>query len=81
MSILDVFCVNFRLEVASHVICGSIVRNVGLDVCVKYGDSWSNHYWVLRAAHFVIAERQTTTSDGGYDSRQKRHLTFHVLIL
>ena len=34
-------CYNFRPEVDNDVISGIAVDNVGMDVSIKFGDSWS----------------------------------------
>ena len=44
------------------------VEFVGMDVCVKFGDSKTNDCLVVRSGHFVMDER---TSDGGHGNRQK----------
>ena len=47
-----------RLEAESDVISGVAVEEVGLDGTVKFVDSKSKRFWVLRPAHFVMNERQ-----------------------
>ena len=55
----QVFRNNFRPEVANDVVSGEAVELVGVDVRVKFGDSRSNRYRYIRAAHFVIDDEQT----------------------
>ena len=47
---------NYRPEIDNDVISGVPVDNVGMDVCVNFGDSRSNGYGDIRA-DFVLHER------------------------
>ena len=51
-----VFPHNIRPEVDNDVTSGVAVDNVGMDVCVKFGDSRSNGFRDIRA-DFVSNER------------------------
>ena len=58
--ILDsIFRYNFRPE--DDVISSVDVDNVGMDVCVKFGDSKSNGFRDIRGADFVSNERTNMT--------------------
>ena len=49
ISVSTVFCYNFRPEVDNDVIVFSVaVDNVGMDVCIKFGDSRSNRFDILK---------------------------------
>ena len=48
---------NFRPEVDNDAVSGMAVDNVGMDVCVKYGDYKSNGFRDIRGADFVSNER------------------------
>ena len=62
-----------RPEVVGHVISGVAAEQIGVYVLVKFGDSRSNHYRDIRAAHFVMDDerrrRMLNTSVG----RRIRH--------
>ena len=62
---LSFFRDNFRPEVASDIISGLSVDEVGLDVFVKFGDSRSSpsrNSRNIRADQFVMDERQPGTN-------------------
>ena len=48
------------VEVASDVISSAAVDKVGLNFRVKFGDPRSNRSQVIRRAHFVIDNKQST---------------------
>ena len=49
----QLLCKNFRQEVASDVISGVDVEQVGMNTRVKFGDSRSNRSRDIRLPHFV----------------------------
>ena len=49
----QLLCDNFRPEVASDVISGMNVEQVGMNVHVKFGDFRSNRFRDIRLPHFV----------------------------
>ena len=51
------FPYNFRPEVDNDVISSLAVDNVGMDVCLKFGDSRSNGFRDIGRADFVSNER------------------------
>ena len=51
------FPYNFRPEIHNDVISDAIVDNVGVDVCVKFGDSRSNGFRYIQGADFVLNKR------------------------
>ena len=57
------FCYNFKQKVASS----AVVVKVGVDFCVEFVDSRSNHFGVVRPAHFVMDnDDRMTTNDGAH---------------
>ena len=52
-----VFSYNFLPEVDNDVISGAAADNVGMAVCVKFGDSRSDNFRDIRGADFVSNER------------------------
>ena len=57
---------NCQSEVASDVISGIAVQYVGVDVCVKFGESRLNHSQDIRLPQFVKNERRTTPAYAGH---------------
>ena len=53
----------------------------GMDVRIKFDDSWSNRSRDIGVAHLVMDDRQTTPADVGHHIRQKRHWAFCLKIL
>ena len=51
---------NCQPEVASDLISCMAVQYVGVDVCVKFGDSRSNRSQDIRLPHFVTEDNRTT---------------------
>ena len=54
------FPYNFRSEIDNDVIPDVAVENVGVDICVKLGDSRSNGFQNIRGADFVSNEQDET---------------------
>ena len=66
-----VFRDNFRPDIASDLLAGPDVEQVGLDVCIKFGDSRSNHSRDIRLSLYDV--RTTTTPVyAGHHIRVKR---------
>ena len=61
----QLLCDNFQPEVASDVISGVDVEQVGVKVQVTFGDSSSNRSRDIRLPHFVTNDT-TTPADGPY---------------
>ena len=61
-----VFRYNVQPEAGNDVISDVIVGNVGMDVSVKFGDSWSNGFLDFNGAGFVSNER---TSERTYTTK------------
>ena len=63
---------NFRLEVASDVISGADVEQIGMNIGVKFGESRSNRARDIRLSHFVRTTTTTTPAYAGHHIRAKR---------
>ena len=55
----SLFHYNFLSEVDNDVISGVAVDIVGMDVCVKFGDSRSNGFWDIRGADIFMSNKRT----------------------
>ena len=65
-------CDNFRPEVASEVISGLDVAQVGVNVRVKFCDFRPNHSRDILLSHFVRTTTTTTTTTPAYAGHHVR---------
>ena len=68
----QLLCGNFRPEIASDVISGVGVQQVGMNVHVKFSDSRSNRSPDIRLPHFVRTTPTPAYAGRGHHIRAKR---------